>query len=108
MHSLKNIEKLRYLVHSVRHVSFRIMAVQLNLDKQIVKFGPNIGWVLHHDNAPTHKKLSVKQFSTQNRLLKWNTHLVPLILLRMILVISKMKSALKGRIFQDAQDTDKK
>jgi hypothetical protein len=39
-------------------------------------------WILHHDNAPAHKELSVKQLLPKNRLLKWNTNLV-LIWLRM-------------------------
>jgi hypothetical protein len=38
-------------------------------------------WFLHHHNVLAHKALSVKQFLTQNRLLKWNTYLIPLILL---------------------------
>jgi hypothetical protein len=35
-------------------------------------------WILHHDNAPAHKALS-SSFSPKNRLLKWNTHPIPLI-----------------------------
>jgi hypothetical protein len=36
-------------------------------------------WILHDCNAPDHKTLSVKQFLAENRLLKWNTHPMPLI-----------------------------
>jgi len=45
-----------------------------------------IDWILHHDNASAHKALSVKQSSglwPKNRLLKLNTHPVPLIWLLM-------------------------
>jgi hypothetical protein len=40
-------------------------------------------WIPQHDNAPAHKAPSVKQFLAKNRLLKWNTHPIPLIWLRM-------------------------
>jgi hypothetical protein len=40
------------------------------------------GWMLHHDNAPAHKTLS-RSFWPKNRLLKWNTHHITMILLRM-------------------------
>jgi hypothetical protein len=43
---------------------------------------PN-NWILHHDNAPAHKAPSVKQFVAKIQLLKWNTHPIPLIWLRM-------------------------
>jgi hypothetical protein len=32
-------------------------------------------WILHHDNAPAQRVLSVKR--PRNQLLKWNTHPVP-------------------------------
>jgi hypothetical protein len=38
--------------------------------------------IIHYDNSPAHKVLS-SSFWPQNRLLKWNTHPVPLIWLRM-------------------------
>jgi hypothetical protein len=41
-------------------------------------------WILHHDNAPAHKALS-SSFWPKNRLLKSNTHPLPLIWLRMTL-----------------------
>jgi hypothetical protein len=41
-------------------------------------------WILHHDNAPYHKALSVKQFVTQKSITEMeNIHTVPLIWLRM-------------------------
>jgi hypothetical protein len=30
-----------------------------------LNFGPLIGWILHHVNAPAHKMLSLKQFLAQ-------------------------------------------
>jgi hypothetical protein len=47
----------------------------------IKKLWPN-DWIFHHDNALTHKTLSVKQFLAQNRLIKRNTHPFHLIWLR--------------------------
>jgi hypothetical protein len=42
--------------------------------------------ILHHDNATDHKALSVKQAGfwpkKKNRLMKWDTHPIPLICLR--------------------------
>jgi hypothetical protein len=43
------------------------MAVQLHLDKGTVKM-PELwrnDWIPHHDSAPAHKALSVKQFLAQ-------------------------------------------
>jgi hypothetical protein len=40
-------------------------------------------WILHYDNAPVHRALSVKQFLAQKSILKRNTHLISLIWLRM-------------------------
>jgi hypothetical protein len=43
------------------------MTLELNLDKQTVKtvWTLLIDKILHHDNAPAHKALSVKQFLAQ-------------------------------------------
>jgi hypothetical protein len=63
----KNTEKVRNLVHSDRLLIIRAMAVQLNLDKETVK-RPELwsnDWILHHDNAPAEKVLSVKEFLAQ-------------------------------------------
>jgi len=42
---------------------------------------PN-NWILHHDNTPAHKVLS-SSFWHRNQLLKWYTHCIPLIWLKM-------------------------
>jgi len=66
--SMKNVKKVRNLVHSDRCLSIRATAVQLNLDKETVK-KPKLwlkNWNLHHGNAPAHKTLSIKQFLAQN------------------------------------------
>jgi hypothetical protein len=65
----ENVKKLRNSVHSGRRLSIRVMAVQLNLDKETVKISelwPN-GCILHYDNAPAQKALSVKQFLPQKK-----------------------------------------
>jgi hypothetical protein len=58
-------------VHAERRLSTRAMVVQLNLDKQLI--GPELWpkiWILHHDNDPTHKALSVKHFLPQKSITK--------------------------------------
>jgi hypothetical protein len=57
------VEKVWNLVHLGRCLSVRSVAVHLNLDKQWQRpeLLPN-DWILHHDNAPAHRVLSVKQF----------------------------------------------
>jgi hypothetical protein len=91
-------------------LNVRTTAVQLSLDKngyrrrRGLELLPDV-WILHHDNAPAHKALSVKQFLAQNWLLKQNTRPVPLVWLRMSRGrLQKIKSALKGRIHQDIED----
>jgi hypothetical protein len=37
--------------------------------RKMPELWPNV-WILHHDNAPVHKALSVKQFPAQKQLLK--------------------------------------
>jgi hypothetical protein len=61
------VEKTRNPVHSDRHLSIRAVAVQLNLDKEVMKM-PELSsndWTLHNDSAPAHKTLSVKQLLPQ-------------------------------------------
>jgi hypothetical protein len=49
-----------------------------------------------------------KSYWPRNRLLKWNTHPVPLIWLRMTCMFPKIESAIKERIFQDIEDIQNK
>jgi hypothetical protein len=59
-------------------------------------------WILHHDIAPAQGALC--QWP-KNRLLKGKTHHISLILFRMASgCFKKIKSALKGRRFQDTED----
>jgi fatty acid-binding protein DegV len=39
---------------------------------------PN-NWILHHDNAPTNRMLSVKQLLAQKSITEMNTHPIPLL-----------------------------
>jgi hypothetical protein len=57
-------------------------------------------WILHHDNAPAHKALSVKQFLAH----KSNTEMERNDLASNdFLQFRKIKSILKGRRFQDTE-----
>jgi histone-lysine N-methyltransferase SETMAR len=59
-------------------------------------------WILHHDNAPTHKALSVKQFLVQKSITEiehppYSPDLAP----NDFWLFSKIEFALKKRRFQD-------
>jgi hypothetical protein len=57
-------------------------------------------WILHHDHVPAHKAISVKQFLVKKSITEMkHPHYSPDFRL-----FPKIKSALKGRIFQDTED----
>jgi hypothetical protein len=65
-----NIEKVRSLVHSDRWFSInRAYYVEIlkRLHEAVRRRRPELwpDWVFHHDSAPAHKSLSVKQFLAQ-------------------------------------------
>jgi len=62
----ENVERMQNLAHSDRCLSVTAMAMQPNLGKQWKRpeLWPN-NWILHCDNAPANKALSVKQFLAQ-------------------------------------------
>jgi hypothetical protein len=63
-------------------------------------------WIIHHDNALAHKELS-SSFWPKTRLLKWNTHPVPLTGLQITSgCFQKIKSDLKERILQDTENIE--
>jgi hypothetical protein len=61
-------------------------------------------WILYHDNAPAYKALCVKQFVAQNRFLNGTPALFPHLVLNDLWLFPKIKSASKGRRFQDTED----
>jgi histone-lysine N-methyltransferase SETMAR len=66
-------------------------------------------WILHHDNAPANKTLFVKQFQAQKPITEivhptYSPDLAP----NDFWLFPKIKSAFKGRRFQDTEDTKKK
>jgi hypothetical protein len=65
-------------------------------------------WILHHDSAPAHKALSVKQFVAQ-KIDYWNgtRNLFQWFGSKCSLLFRKIKSSLKGRRFQDLKNTEK-
>jgi len=64
----ENVEKVWNLVHSGKRLNIKAVAGQLNWRKNYLHrkkaFWPN-DWILHHDYAPAHKELSVKQSRAQ-------------------------------------------
>jgi histone-lysine N-methyltransferase SETMAR len=65
-------------------------------------------WILRHDNGPAHKALSVKQFLAQKSITEmkhppYSPDLSP----NNLWLFPKIKSALKGRGFQDTEDIQK-
>jgi hypothetical protein len=71
------------------------------------ELSPN-NWILHHDNAPAHKTLSVKQFLAQKSITEiehppCSLDFAP----NDFCLFLNVKSALKGRRFQDT-DTSKR
>jgi hypothetical protein len=63
-------------------------------------------WVFQHNNAPAHKALSVKQFLAQKLVTETKHQLQSRDWLR-FMAFSKIKSALKGRRFQNTEDIKK-
>jgi hypothetical protein len=62
-------------------------------------------WILHHDNAPDYKELSLKQFVAQKSITEMehpphSPDLPP----NVFWLFPKIKSALKGRRIQDIED----
>jgi histone-lysine N-methyltransferase SETMAR len=65
-------------------------------------------WIHHHDNAPSHKALSLKQFLAQKSMAEVeHPPSSPDLSPNDFRLFSGIKSALKGRIFQDTEDIKK-
>jgi hypothetical protein len=110
----ENVEKVRNLVHSDRRLNVRSGAVQLNFGQRNSyrrRKRPEPlpkGWILHHDNAPAHKALSVKQFLAQKSITETeHSSYSPDFSPNDFWLFPKIKSALKGRKFQDIEDIQK-
>jgi transposase len=64
--------------------------------------------ILRHDNAPAHKALSVKQFLVQKSITKMeHPYYSPDLAPNDLWLFPKIKSALKGRKFQDVESIQK-
>ena len=66
-------------------------------------------WWLHHDNAPAHKALSVKQFLTKNSVTQllhppYSPDLTPCD----FFLFPRMKKVLKGKSFADVEEVKRK
>jgi hypothetical protein len=65
-------------------------------------------WILHHNNAPAHKALSVTQFLAQKSITEMDhTSYSPDLASNDFWMFPKIKSVLKGRRFQHAEDVQK-
>jgi histone-lysine N-methyltransferase SETMAR len=65
-------------------------------------------WILHHDNAPAHRALSVKQFLAQKSITQMeHPPYSPDLASNDLWLFPKIKSTLKGRRFQDTEDIKK-
>jgi hypothetical protein len=65
-------------------------------------------WILLRDNAPAHKALSVKQFLAQKSIAeREHPSSSSDLTLNVFWLFSEIKSALKGRIFQNIEDINK-
>jgi len=76
-----NVKKERKLVNPAYYVEI-LKRLREAVCRESPKLWPS-DWILHHDIAPAHRALSVKQFLAKNQVLKWNTHPLALIWLRM-------------------------
>jgi hypothetical protein len=62
-------------------------------------------WILHHDNAPAYKVLSVKEFLAQKSITEMEQPFHSLDMTQYdFWLFPTIKSALKGRRFQDTED----
>jgi hypothetical protein len=99
-------------MHSDRNLSITAMALQLNLDiktKKRPELWPKV-WILHHDNAPAQKALSVKQaVSSQKKKITEmeNPPCFPDLVPSDFSLFLKIKSSLKGGGFQDTENIQK-
>jgi hypothetical protein len=65
-------------------------------------------WILHHDNAPAHKALSVTQFLAHKSITKMENPLrSPDLALNDFWLFQKNRVCIKGRRFQDIEDIQK-
>jgi hypothetical protein len=78
------------------------------LDEALHRERPEIwpsDWILHHDNAPAHKVLTVQHFLAQKLITEMeHPHCTLNVTLNDFWLFPKIKSALKGRRFQDIED----
>jgi hypothetical protein len=76
-----NVDRVRTLVRSDRRVGVRVIAEELNMNRkkvrkivkknlEMIKISAKI--ILHHDNAPAHYALKVREFLTKNSITKMN------------------------------------
>jgi hypothetical protein len=110
----KNVEKVLTMVHSDRRLAMKqayYVEILKRLHEAVRRKRPELwpnDWILHHDNVPVNKVLPVKNFLAK----KWITemeyppsspHLAP----NGLWLFPQIKSALKGRRFQDSEDIQK-
>jgi len=90
-----------------RRLGIRAVAVQLHLEKETVKSTElrTNDSILHHDNAPAHKTLSVQLFLDQKlNTEREHTYYFPYLAPNDLWLFIKIKSVLEGRRYQDTED----
>jgi hypothetical protein len=101
----ENVEEVQNLAHSLNQAYYMeiLKWICKIVHRERTEFWPN--WILHHDNAPAHKALPVKQFLDQKFITEMEhpPHSPDLDPYNFWLFL-KIKSALKGRRFQDTED----
>lgn len=104
----ENVEKVKEIIMNDRRITIREVAEDVGIS--IGSFGPDLwrndSWLLHHDNAPAHTSLLVREFLAKN-----NTVMMPqppyspdMAPCEYFFLFPKIKRTLKGRRFTSIDD----
>jgi transposase len=104
---IKDTVRFEFILQGQSITQTYYVEILKRLHEDVRRNGPEL-WandsILHHDNAPANKALSVKQFVAQKPITEmehqpYSPDLVP----KEYWLFLKLKSALKGRRFQDTK-----
>lgn len=103
----ENIKRVHDLVMSDRRITTSMIAAKLGISKGSVR--PELwakqNWILHHDNAPSHTALNVREFATKNGIITtdhppYSPDLVPCD----FFLFPKIKIIMRGEHFGDVEN----